>query len=93
VPSSPRKLLSCSPPESSQISEFRDKKLETLGKIIAGPRSGQTKPVWSDEEVEKLKALWPDHSASAIAKQLGRKHNALKSKIQNLSLKKSALQP
>jgi hypothetical protein len=53
-------------------------------------RSGQTKPVWSDEEVEKLKALWPTHSASAIAKQLGRGLNAVRSKVQNLGLKKAA---
>jgi hypothetical protein len=49
-----------------------------------------TKPAWSDEEVEKLKALWPTHSASAIAEQLGRGRNAVRSKIQNLGLKKAA---
>jgi hypothetical protein len=51
-------------------------------------RSGQTKPVWSDEEVEKLKALYPTHSASAIATQLGRGRNAVRSKAQNLGLGK-----
>jgi hypothetical protein len=35
-----------------------------------GAQSGQTNSVWSDEEVEKLKALYPTHSASAIARQL-----------------------
>jgi hypothetical protein len=53
-------------------------------------RSGQTKPVWSDEEVEKLRALYPTHSASAIAMQLGRGRNAVRSKAQNLGLKKTA---
>src|SRR5215475_3056733 len=46
------------------------------------------KPLWSDEEVEKLKALYPTHSASAIATELGRGRNAVKSKAQNLGLRK-----
>jgi hypothetical protein len=50
--------------------------------------AGQTKPLWSDEEVEKLKTLYPTHSASAIAKQLGRGRNAVRSKAQNLGLRK-----
>jgi hypothetical protein len=53
-------------------------------------RSGQTKSAWSDEEVKKLAALWPTHSASATAKQLGRGLNAVRSKVQNLGLKKAA---
>jgi hypothetical protein len=52
-------------------------------------RSGQTKPVWSDEKVEKLRALYPTHSASAIATQLGRSFTAVRSKSQNLGLKKA----
>jgi hypothetical protein len=48
----------------------------------------QSKPVWSDEEVEKLRALYPTHSASAIAKELGRGRNAVRSKAQNLGLRK-----
>jgi hypothetical protein len=43
----------------------------------------QTKPGWSDEKVEKLRALYPTHSASAIATQLGRGRNAVRSKAQN----------
>ncbi len=70
----------------------RDRSAEDLkprpGTRLHAAPFGQTKPVWSDEEVEKLKALWPDHSASAIAKQLGRGRNAVRSKIQNLGLKK-----
>jgi hypothetical protein len=50
--------------------------------------AGQTKPLWSDEEVDKLRALYPTHSASAIAKQLGRGRNAVRSKAQNLGLRK-----
>jgi hypothetical protein len=53
-------------------------------------RSGQTKPVWSDEEVEKLTALWPTHSARAIATQLGRGFTAVRSKAQHLGLRKAA---
>jgi GcrA cell cycle regulator len=51
---------------------------------------GQTKPVWSDEEVEKFTALWPTHSSGAIARQLGRSRSAVRSKVQNLGLKKAA---
>jgi hypothetical protein len=43
-------------------------------------RSGQT--IWSDEDVEKLRALYPTHSASAIAKQLGRCFNAVRGKAE-----------
>jgi hypothetical protein len=50
----------------------------------------QTKPLWSDEEAEKLRALYPTHSASAIAKQLGRGRNSVRSKAQNLGLRKAA---
>ena len=49
-------------------------------------RSTQTKPLWSDEEVEKLRALYPTHSASAIAEKMGR--NAVRSEAQNLGLRK-----
>jgi hypothetical protein len=52
-------------------------------------RSGQTKPGWSDEEVEKLTALWPTGSASAIATQLGRGFSAVRSKVQKMGLKKA----
>jgi hypothetical protein len=52
--------------------------------------SSQTKPLWSDEEVEKLRALYPTHSASAIAKQLGRGFNAVRGKARNLGLRKAA---
>ena len=54
------------------------------------PRSDQTKPVWSDEEVEKLRALYPTHSASAIGKQLGRGRNSVRAKAQHLGLRKDA---
>jgi hypothetical protein len=50
----------------------------------------QTKPGWSDEKVEKLRTLYPTHSASAIATQLGRGRDAIRSKAQNLGLKKPA---
>jgi hypothetical protein len=50
--------------------------------------AGETKPAWTDEEVEKLRALYPTHSASAIATQLGRGRNAVRSKAQHLGLKK-----
>jgi hypothetical protein len=50
--------------------------------------SNQTKPVWSDEEIQKLRALYPSHSASAIGKELGRSSNSVKSKAQNLGLRK-----
>jgi hypothetical protein len=53
-------------------------------------RSGQPKPVWSDEEVEKLMALSPTHSASAIASQPGRGFNAVRGKAQKLGMKKAA---
>jgi hypothetical protein len=53
-------------------------------------RSGQTKPVWSDEEVKKLTTLWPTHPASAIARQLGRGFNAVRGKARNLGLRKAA---
>jgi hypothetical protein len=56
-------------------------------------RSSQTKPLWSEEEVEKLKALYPTHSASAITKQLGRSFTAIRSKAQNLGLKKAPPPP
>jgi hypothetical protein len=52
-------------------------------------RSSQTKPLWSDEEVEKLRALYPTHSASAIATELGRGRNSVRSKAQNLGLRKA----
>ena len=42
-------------------------------------RSSQT-TLWSDEEIEKLKALYPTHSASAIAKQMGQGFNAVRAK-------------
>jgi hypothetical protein len=49
-----------------------------------------TKPLWSDEEVEKLTALFPTHSARAIATQLGRGFNAVRGKARNLGLRKAA---
>jgi hypothetical protein len=52
--------------------------------------TSQTKPLWSDEEVQKLRALYPTHSASAIATQLGRGRNSVRSKAQNLGLRKDA---
>jgi hypothetical protein len=48
------------------------------------------KPAWSNDEIEQLRALYPTHSASVIAKQLGRRVNAVKSKAQNLGLRKDA---
>ena len=53
-------------------------------------RSDQTRPLWSDEEVEKLRALYPTHSASAIGKQLGRGRNSVRAKAQHLGLRKAA---
>jgi hypothetical protein len=53
-------------------------------------RASQTKSVWSDEEVEKLRTLYATHSASAIARQLRRRLNAVKSKAQNWGLKSGA---
>jgi hypothetical protein len=50
--------------------------------------AGLTKPLWTDEEVDKLRALYPTHSASAIAEQMGRGRNSIRSKAQNLGLKK-----
>jgi hypothetical protein len=50
--------------------------------------SRQTK--WNDEEIEKLKALYPTHSVRAIATQLGRGFLCVRSKAQNLGLKKPA---
>jgi hypothetical protein len=50
--------------------------------------SGQTKPAWTDEEIEKLRALYPTHSAGAIAVELGRGLNAVRAKVQHLGLKK-----
>jgi hypothetical protein len=45
---------------------------------------------WSDDEIQTLRELYPTHSASVIAKQLGRRVNAVKSKAQNLGLRKDA---
>jgi hypothetical protein len=56
--------------------------------VPASGKSGQTRPLWSNEEVEKLKALWPAHSASAIAKELGRSFNAVRGKAEHLGLRK-----
>jgi hypothetical protein len=53
------------------------------------PWSSQTKPLWSDEEIEKPTALFPTHSARAIATQLGRSFTAIRSKAQNLGLRKA----
>jgi hypothetical protein len=47
-----------------------------------------TKIGWTDDEIEQLKALYPTHSASVIARQMGRRLNAVKSKAQHLGLKK-----
>jgi hypothetical protein len=49
-----------------------------------------TKIGWTDDEIEQLRALYPTHSASAIARQLGRRLNAVKSKARNLGLRKEA---
>jgi hypothetical protein len=50
--------------------------------------SGQT--AWTDEEIKKLRALWPTHSAGAIAVELGRGLNSVRAKIQHLGLKRTA---
>jgi hypothetical protein len=50
--------------------------------------SGQTKPAWTDEEIEKLRALYPTHSAGAIAVELGRGLNSVRAKAQRLGLRK-----
>jgi hypothetical protein len=55
-----------------------------------GAVPGDHQMLWSDEEVKKLKALYPTHSASAIAKELGRGRHSVKSKAQNLGLRKDA---
>jgi hypothetical protein len=71
-----------SPPGSNGpagLTENSDKDQET--------RSGP-KPLWSDEEIEKLRALYPTHSASAIAEPLGRGFNAVRGKARSLGLKK-----
>lgn len=41
-----------------------------------GPRA---KPAWSAEDVERLRALYPTHSASAIAAELRRPFNSVRS--------------
>jgi hypothetical protein len=51
-------------------------------------QSNQTKSAWSDEEIDELTALHPTHSANAIAEQLGRSFNAIRSKIQGRGLKR-----
>jgi hypothetical protein len=40
------------------------------------------------KEIEQLRALYPTHSATVIAQQIGRRVNAVKSKAQHLGLKK-----
>jgi hypothetical protein len=72
-----------SPPKSNGPTE-----LPADGNPGTAVPASQTKPVWSDEEVETLRALYPTHSASAIATQLGRSSNSVKSKAQHLGLKK-----
>jgi hypothetical protein len=47
------------------------------------------KPAWSDDEIEQLRALYPTHSATVIAQQMGRRVNAVKSKAQQLGLRKN----
>ena len=46
-------------------------------------QAGHTNHAWSAQEVEKLTALWPTHSASDIAEQLGRGIKSVRNKVQN----------
>lgn len=44
---------------------------------------------WDEKDVEKLKEMWPDNSARAIARTLGKSRNAILGKANRLNLGKS----
>jgi hypothetical protein len=57
--------------------------------LVTTPPPGRPRPggpPWSEEELERLRALYPTHSASAIAAELGRPFNSVRSKAQKLGL-------
>jgi hypothetical protein len=47
-------------------------------------KGGSGQAAWTDEEIEKLRALYPTHSAGAIAVELGRRLNSVRAKAQHL---------
>ena len=81
------------PPEPRSRADGRRAGLKTEpgSPVKASPNGqdlGSANLPWSDEEVEKLTALWPTHSIGAIAEQFGRSYNAVRAKARSLRLKK-----
>jgi hypothetical protein len=55
---------------------------------VLNPPPRKYGPPWSAEELKQLRTLYPTHSASAIAAELGRPFNSVRSKAQKLGLKR-----
>jgi hypothetical protein len=57
------------------------------GQVQEAGEDRRPTPAWADEEIDKLRALYPTHSAGAIAVER-RSLNSVRAKAQHLGLKK-----
>jgi len=72
--------------KKSKLQRKRDQKYQIISTRF---RRYKTNKLWTAEEEEKLKELWPKHSALDVAKMLGRTYNSINMRAQRLGLRKN----